>query len=138
MRLWPCFLGSSFIPLSLSILLSLPLPPLSFLSSLPSFFSSSHLLPPLPRHSGATGDSLKSEEETLRQVEQELARTVHRMFRRPRGISLHQLNQIFSPRVMKPATVTADEKGMERRGSMRRRFTTVVRRQLFSLPSKLN
>lgn len=51
------------------------------------------------RYTGATGDSLKMEEQILRTTEQELARTVQRMFRHPRSsISLQVFNQIFGSR----------------------------------------
>lgn len=51
------------------------------------------------RYTGATVDSLKMEEAILRSTEQELARTVQRMFRHPRtGLTLQAFNQLFSPR----------------------------------------
>jgi hypothetical protein len=50
------------------------------------------------RFSGAAGDSVKVEEAMLRTTEQELAKTVQRMFRHPRsGLSLQVFNQIFNP-----------------------------------------
>lgn len=53
------------------------------------------------RYSGAPGDSLRMEEAILRTTEQELAKTVQRMFRHPRsGLSLQVFNQIFSPHPM--------------------------------------
>ena len=80
------------------------------------------------KSSGATGDSLKSEEERLRKMEQELAKKVHRLFRHPReGLSLHQFNQIFSPRSM-----TTKERG----GSIKR-LSTAVRKRLFSLTEEM-
>ena len=76
------------------------------------------------KSSGATGDSLKSEEERLRRTEQELSKKVHRLFRHPReGLSLHQINQIFSPRPM-----TTKERG----GSIKK-LSTAVKKRLFSL-----
>lgn len=78
------------------------------------------------RYTGATGDSLIMEEAILRSTEQELAKTVQRMFRHPRtGLSLHTFNQIFSPRPPLPA--------QERSGSMQRKFSSTVRTKLFSL-----
>lgn len=51
------------------------------------------------RYTGTTGDSLKMEEQILRTTEQELAKTVQRMFRHPRSsISLQVFNQIFGSR----------------------------------------
>lgn len=45
---------------------------------------------------GAAIDSLRNEEDLLRSTEQELAKTVQRMFRHPRtGLSLQRFNQIF-------------------------------------------
>ena len=80
------------------------------------------------KSSGATGDSLKSEEERLRKTEQELSKKVHRLFRHPReGLSLHQINQIFSPRSM-----TTKERG----GSMKR-LSTAVKKRLFSLTEEM-
>ena len=80
------------------------------------------------RSSGATGDSLKTEEERLRKTEQELSKKVHRLFRHPReGISLHQINQIFSPRPM-----TTKERG----GSIKK-LSTAVRKRLFSLTEEM-
>ena len=76
------------------------------------------------RSSGATGDSLKSEEERLRKTEQELSKKVHRMFRHPReGISFHQINQIFSPRPM----------STKERGGSIKKLSTAMRKRLFSL-----
>ena len=82
--------------------------------------------------SGASGESLKTEEELLRKMEQELALTVHRMFRHPRtsGISFQQLNQIFSPRAM-----STKEMGGGGGGASQKRFytaVTAVRKKLFS------
>ena len=51
------------------------------------------------RYSGAPGESLRIEEAILRSTEQELAKTVQRMFKHPRtGLSLQMFNQIFNPR----------------------------------------
>lgn len=73
---------------------------------------------------GASGDSLKSEEEQLRKMEAELAKKIHRLFRHPReGLSLQQINQIFSPRPM----------STKERGGSVRKLSTVVKRRLFSL-----
>ena len=85
----------------------------------------------LCRSSGATGDSLKSEEERLRRTEQELARTVHRMFRHPAEIKLHQLNQIFAPRSIKTSGSTPVKDRTT--GSMTHKITNAMKRQLFSL-----
>lgn len=77
------------------------------------------------KSSGATGDSLKSEEERLRKMEQELAKKVHRLFKHPReGLTLQQINQIFSPR---PMSIK------ERSASGSRKWSSVVRKKLFSL-----
>lgn len=77
------------------------------------------------RYSGATADSLHMEEAILRSTEQELARTVQRMFRHPRtGLSLHTINQLFSPRPV----ATSHERG----GSVRK-ISAAVRTKLFSL-----
>ena len=76
------------------------------------------------KSSGATGDNLKSEEERLRKMEQELAKKIHRLFKHPReGLTLHQINQIFSPRPMSTK---------ERSGGSRK-WSSVVRKKLFSL-----
>lgn len=73
---------------------------------------------------GATGDSLKSEEERLRKMELELAKKVNRMFRHPReGLTLQQINQIFSP---KPMTT-------KERSATTRKWSSIVRKKLFSL-----
>ena len=81
------------------------------------------------RYSGAAADNLRMEEAILRSTEQELAKTVQRMFRHPRtGLSLHTINQLFSPR-----PVAASH---ERSGSVQRRLSTAataVRTKLFSL-----
>ena len=80
------------------------------------------------KSSGATGDSLKSEEERLRKTEQELSKKVHRLFRHPReGLSLHQINQIFSPRPM----ITK-----ERGGSMKR-LSMADKKRLLSLAEEM-
>ena len=78
------------------------------------------------RYTGAATDSLRMEEAILRSTEQELAKTVQRMFRHPRsGLSLHTINQLFSPRPVTPSH--------ERSGSVQRRISTAVRTKLFSL-----
>ena len=82
----------------------------------------------MSRYSGATGESLKSEEDILRQVEQSLARKVGRMLRRGKGISLYRLNQIFSPTAL--STWKTGEGGLKR--SLTLAAQTKTRRQLFS------
>ena len=80
------------------------------------------------RSSGATGDSLKSEEERLRRTEYELSKKVHRLFRHPReGLSLHQINQIFSPRPM----------NTKERGGPAKKLSTSARKRLFSLTEEV-
>ena len=77
------------------------------------------------RYSGANGDNLRVEEAILRSTEQELAKTVQRMFRHPRtGLTLQTFNQLFSPRQVTPSH--------ERSGSVHR-LSTAVRSKLFSL-----
>lgn len=69
------------------------------------------------RYTGAPGDSLKMEEAMLRSTEQELAKTVQRMFRHPRsGLSLQVFNQIFS---------TYSMTSRERVGPMRSRLLSL-------------
>lgn len=77
------------------------------------------------RYTGASGESLRTEEAHLRSTEQELARTVQRIFRHPRtGLTLQRVNQLFNPWPV----------GMqERASSVRRRLSTAVRTRLFSL-----
>ncbi len=84
------------------------------------------------RYSGASGESLRTEEDILRNTEQELAKTVQKMFRHPRtGISLQKFNQIFSPWPVNTGS-------HERMGSsVHRRLSTVVRKKLFSLSDKV-
>lgn len=79
------------------------------------------------RYTGATGDSLRMEEAILRSTEQELAKTVQRMFRHPRtGLTLQAFNQLFSPR---PVSSSLER---EKTGSVHR-LSTAVRSKLFSL-----
>lgn len=74
------------------------------------------------RYTGATGDSLRMEEAILRSTEQELAKTVQRMFRHPRtGLTLQTFNQLFSPRQVSST-----------HGSVHK-LSTAVRSKLFSL-----
>lgn len=81
---------------------------------------------------GAASDSLRNEEDILRSTEQELAKTVQRMFRHPRtGFSIENFNQIFFRIPERPSSstnrkmslrtrlfsVTEDVEGEERRKS---------------------
>ena len=79
------------------------------------------------RFSGASGDTIKTEEASLRSTESELAKTVQRMFRNPRSrVSLQTINQIFNPW---PASTR------ERAPStpFHHKLSTTVRMRLFSL-----
>ena len=70
---------------------------------------------------GATGDSLRLEEEQLRKMELELKKKVNRMFRHPReGLTLQQINQLFSPQP-RPTKERS------------RKWSSIVRKKLFSL-----
>ena len=79
------------------------------------------------RYSGANPDVLRAEEAILRTTEQELAKTMQRHLRHQRsgGLSMHTINQLFSPRSLTTAH--------ERTGSMPRKISTAVRTKLFSL-----
>ena len=77
------------------------------------------------RYSGAPRESVRMEEAMLRTTEQELVKTIQRMFRHPRsGLSLQVFNQIFSSQPM----ASRERLGVKPSSTMRTR--------LFSLSEK--
>ena len=82
------------------------------------------------RWTGAAPDNLKMEKDTLHQMELDLVKNVRKVFRRRKGLSLYQLNQIFSPKAMS-AGKTMEEYG----GKLRKKISTMAtsaRKRLFS------
>ena len=70
-------------------------------------------------------------------MERDLAREVGRMLRKREGISLHRLNQIFSPKAMQSVGKAAEEGSVKRKLSLAAKAAGArARKQLFSLSSK--
>ena len=61
-----------------------------------------------------SGETLKPEEDTLRRIENDLARDLGRMIRKRKGLSMHRLGQIFYPRALNIRK--AEDTSEERRG----------------------
>ena len=75
--------------------------------------------------SGATPEVVQREEDILRLLQQELARAMHKIFRHPKG-GATRWNQLLST-----LTPEVRERGASTGGSMRRKISQAVKKQLF-------